>query len=202
MKRAIFLFTAFVTAVFAENDRPETTQAIYSLQPNLFYFGPSVSCMPKNSFNREYWGIRLGCEYFKPWSYYCGFDFESGCPGGNNPWNYSLNTRLGYTFATENLMLTPFVGTILFGPHYAGVYKYVSGGLRSLITVYSRTDFGVNLTIFTPLNHRFLSFEEIALPINFHPTNHCDVRFEPYFMDTLDNQWPGFGSRFLIGYRY
>ncbi len=199
MKKALFLFTAFVTTIFAENCRSDTTQSIYSDHPNRIYIGPDVLCFPKNRYIRESWGIRLGYEYLKPDSMYSALDFLSSCPGGNYDWYYVLNTRLGYTVATANTMVTPFVGGLIVDPF---ILRFMTGGFRSLISINSRTDFGCNLTFFMPLQHGSSWYEEVAFPLIYHPTTHCDLHFEVFYSELLKWKLPSYGSRFQVGYRY
>ncbi|MBF8262668.1 MAG: hypothetical protein HW387_333 [Parachlamydiales bacterium] len=199
MKKAIFLFTAFATSIFAENCRWETTHSLYSEHPNRIYVGPEVECFPQNNYLWEYWGVRLGYEYLKPNSIYSGLDFFSSCPGGNFNWYYSLNMRIGYTAATAKTMVTPFIGGLITHPQ---VLRYATGGFQSLISINARTDIGCTLTFFMPIRSYIGWYEKIAFPLIYHPTHHCDLHFEFYRSESLKRTWHNYGSRFLIGYRY
>ncbi len=203
MKKTIFLFTICAAAAFAENDRLNTAQSIYSQYPNQIFAGPNVICIPDNNVIREAWGMQLGYEYQKPEDVYNKIDIFSSCPGGNYQWHFVLNMASGYTFLFDNSMVTPFVGGTLMGPfsHYC-IFGYFSGGIRTLTPILPWLDLGCDFAVFAPTKEPFFWYQETALRAVLHSSDHCDLQIEPYFANAFEFHRLNFGLRFLVGKRF
>ena len=135
----------------------------------------------------------------------------------------SFDIRLGYTLAPSQVLVTPYLGfggyAVVSGHHkgFQEVIEYLSGGLKSMWSLNQWCGLGVNAKIFksvyTEQKYRYddVSVKEIdrkwggevGLPVVLHPAKHCDLQFEPYFLDLAFGQKQLiFGSRFLVGVRF
>ena len=149
-------------------------------KPNQIYFGPELLEISVDTTindvhvkgKKHFSGLRLGYEYFKPWTFYAGADllstisshqflaFEEDQPiyfSDQDAGFLNLDFRLGYTAAPKNLFFTPFLGVGLYGlgaPHYRGFHEgwvYLSTGLLSKFPINSVFSLGINLKCFKAL---------------------------------------------------
>ncbi len=256
MKKNLFLKIICVCILFSKIYGSEylSETSMYCLSknhPHHVYLGPEGFLFDLNthiqsvkvSGTKGFLGIRAGYEYLKPKAFYAGIDLLSAISNKSfhatsqgNHFQHSGNTgfgnveiRLGYTFANQDVMLTPFlgIGAYAFGNnshyfHFNESMVYYTAGMRSLLELSHSFNLGLNWKIFRttdteqkfkylfagqtikPTDHNNMWGGEIGVPLIWHLgcAKRWDIQLEPYFLKlTFSEPQNIYGTRLLFGYR-
>jgi len=234
--------------VYADDCLSEkSTYCLLKNHPHHIYLGPEafwcdLSIHIKNckiNGKKGFLGIRAGYEYLKPKAFYVGvdllsagsnkgFDGESAeyyCQNSSNAGFGNFEIRLGYAFARENLILTPFLGVGGYalgnnGPcfHFHESMVYYAAGMRSVVELNHFFNLGLNWKIFRIddaerkieyLLREYAEFDntwgcEIGVPFIWRlgSSKRWDIQLEPYFLKLAFSELQNiYGTRLLFGYR-
>ncbi len=247
--RLLTLFTIAAALLSGSHSHANRSYAhsVRTLVPHRFYFGPEVIWMHQDTHvddihvfgNRWLGGLRLGYEYLAPHAFYAGIDLVS-CVGSNFDSKQNgdevlphkgrvgfedLEVRFGYTLASKNFMLTPFLGAgsynlgRIYYDGYDMTMLYAAGGIRAKYDVTPSLNIGLNAKAFfgsAAKYFRFLNSDqlkdsyvswggEIGVPLDWSlgVSRSWDLEVEPYFLKlSLKEKQYGIGSRVLFGYHF
>lgn len=237
------------SVVYAMDPSENQNNSEVKPHPHHFYFGPEFQCYQLNTHikdvkvhgTRFFWGFRLGYEYLKPKAFYFGIDlattstetdFKASKDREHISWHKAdrgfgnLELRLGYTFAPEKWMVTPFLGFGLYDVFaidhhdhqgFSEDFLYGTGGARAKYAFSSLFDLGLNLKVFRTFHaeqrfkyeggkvkeHHNMWGGEIGTPLIWHigSSNRWDVQLEPYFLKLDFSEVQNiYGTRLLFGY--
>ena len=253
----VFFFSALWISTMGLHSNESTVKTssrpplAFEKTPNCFYFGPEFFGFNLKTHvediqihgNKFFWGIGFGYEHLKPRAVYAGIDLltsygtntfhaskngRSLCPKHDDTWFGSSELRLGYTFAPQKWLCSPFLGLGgylvegLFHTHanFQERFSYIVGGVRTIYEHSSVFNAGLNLKIFRSyyaIKHYYLSNGckstahpqiwggELGIPLVWHigSKKHWDVEVEPYFLQLDFSETQNvYGTRLLFGYHF
>ena len=247
-----FTICGMLIGSVAYGDVPQTqNKSVAEANPNHFYFGPEFQCYQLNLHindvkvhgTRFFWGFRLGYEFLKPKALYAGIDlfatstgtdFKASKDHSHISWHKAdrgfgnLELRLGYTFAPEQWLISPFLGVGIYDVfavdhHNHQGFKeslpYGTGGVRAKYAFSTVFDINLNLKIFgtfdaeqrfkykggTSKDHDNMWGGEIGIPFIWHvgSAKRWDIQLIPYFLKLDFSKVQNiYGTSLLFGYRF
>jgi hypothetical protein len=232
--------------------RDNETLSVYQKYPNRIYLGPEVFWFDVDTHvqgvhvhdGKFFAGLQLGYEHLAPYAFYVGVEllaagsnksFRATYQGhhfardhGLTGWG-NIALRLGYTFLSRHVLLTPFLGlggyTFGNGNHHFGFKEsmaYASAGVRLQYPATTAFSVGGNLEVLRTMDtekrfkhsfgqdrisrseHRNMWGVELGIPFIWRVgvSKRWDVQLEPYFLKLgFSGAQNAYGVRLLLGYR-